>query len=109
MNKFDYDIFYGGFDELAVSKEKYTKERAIEIAIREFAEDIDNFKYLAIGDAFVRYKEGIDEDGEKCVCWWLEYIERKRSCSCWVFHVTSNINEWCNEEYEYIKLRKENE
>lgn len=32
MSKFDYAIFYGGYDSLAVSKEKYTKEEAIEIA-----------------------------------------------------------------------------
>lgn len=29
MSKFDYDIFYGGTDDLGVSKEKYTKEEAI--------------------------------------------------------------------------------
>lgn len=29
MTKFDYDIFYGGADDLGVSKEKYTKEEAI--------------------------------------------------------------------------------
>lgn len=32
MSKFDFDIFYGGYDNLAVSKEKYSKEQAIEIA-----------------------------------------------------------------------------
>lgn len=32
MSKFDYDSFIGGYDVLAVSKEKYTKEQAIEIA-----------------------------------------------------------------------------
>lgn len=32
MSKFDYGIFYGGYYDLAVSKEKYTKEEAIEIA-----------------------------------------------------------------------------
>lgn len=26
MSKFDYDIFYGGTDDLGVSKEKYTKQ-----------------------------------------------------------------------------------
>jgi hypothetical protein len=29
MSKFDYDIFYGGTDDLGTSKEKYTKEEAI--------------------------------------------------------------------------------
>lgn len=32
MSKFDYSGFYGGYDELAVSKGKYTREQAIEIA-----------------------------------------------------------------------------
>lgn len=32
MSKFDYAVFYGGYDALAVSKEKFTKEQAIEIA-----------------------------------------------------------------------------
>lgn len=35
MTKFDYDIFYGGADDLGVSKEKYTKEEAIKIAMVE--------------------------------------------------------------------------
>lgn len=29
MSKFDYDIFYGGTDDLGVSKEKYTKETQV--------------------------------------------------------------------------------
>lgn len=32
LSKFDYEIFYGGYDDLAVSKQRYTKEKAIEIA-----------------------------------------------------------------------------
>lgn len=32
MSKFDYEKFSGGYDVFAVSKEKYTKEQAIEIA-----------------------------------------------------------------------------
>lgn len=104
MSKFDFDIFYNSIDDLAVSKEKYTKEQAIEIAEREFGGI--NVKYLAVGNAFVRYRYGV-ADGEKHSCWWLEYIEHKRSCPCWVFHLTNNSNEWCNKEYEYRKLREE--
>ena len=31
MSKFDYGTFFGGYDNFAVSKEKYTKEQAIEL------------------------------------------------------------------------------
>ena len=29
MSKFDYGTFFGGYDNFAVSKEKYTKDQAI--------------------------------------------------------------------------------
>ena len=35
MSKFEYASFYGGYDEVAVSKEKFSKEEAIEIAKQE--------------------------------------------------------------------------
>ena len=31
MSKFEYESFYGGYDDFAVSKEKFTKEQAIEM------------------------------------------------------------------------------
>lgn len=103
MSKFDYDIFMDSIDTLAVSKEKYTKEQAIEVAKQEL--DIKVYEYLAVGSAFVRYRYGVDLDGEKHSCWWLEYYKHSRSCQVWVFHLTNNLNEWCNKKYEYIKLR----
>ena len=100
MSKFDYEKFYGYEDILAISKEKYTKEEAIKIARAEFEH---SRKYLAIGNGFVRHRAGVNEDGEPCVGWWLEYTEHKRSCPCWIFHVTDDKNEWCNKDYEYIE------
>lgn len=100
MSKFDYDIFHGGFDELAVSKQRYNKEQAIEIAKQEF--EYHKSKYVAIGDGFARHRAGINEDNEPCVGWWLEYKEHKRSCPCWVFHTTNNKDETFKEDYEYI-------
>ena len=86
MSKFDYCGFYGGYDSLAVSKEKHTREEAIEIAKIEL-ESIDKTPYiLAVGNAFVRHRAGINEDGEPQVGWWLEYLPHPRSCPCWSFH-----------------------
>ena len=105
MSKFDFDIFYGGYDNLAVSKEKYSKEQAIEIAKRELEySGKQNQVYLAIGNGYVRHRAGRNEDGECCVGWWLEYKEHKRSCPCWVFHVTPNDKEHFFKDYEYIPL-----
>lgn len=103
MSKFDYDIFYGGVDTLAVSKEKYTKEQAIEIAKVEL-ESINKPYYIAIGNGYVRHRAGVNEDGEPCVCWWLEYKEHKRSCPCWVFHRAVSKDEFCAKEYDYIHI-----
>ena len=87
MSKFDYAGFYGGYaPTLAVSKEKYTKDQAIEIA-KEELEFISTLPYhIAVGEGYVRHRAGVNEDGEPCVGWWLEYTEHKRSCPCWVFH-----------------------
>lgn len=104
MSKFDYANFYGNcMDVLAVSKEKYTREQAVEIAKIEL-EVIDKPYYIAIGDGYVRHRAGRDEDGECCVGWWLEYEEHNRSCPCWIFHRTTNVNEWRHEKYEYIHI-----
>jgi hypothetical protein len=102
MSKFDYTTFYGGYDVLAVSKEKHTREEAIEIAKQELY--CSKPCYLAIGDGFARHRAGINEDNEPCVGWWLEYHEHKRSCPCWVFHLTPNKEEKFFKGYEYIEL-----
>lgn len=65
-SKFQYVMFYDGEEILAVSKEKYSKEEAIEIAKDEL-ERLDSEKpyFICINDGFVT------------------------SCPCWVFTVTS--------------------
>lgn len=100
MSKFDYGAFCGGYDELAVSKERYTKEQAIEIAKVELEQKKPY--YIAVGNGYVRHRAGVDKDGEPRVCWWLEYSENKRSCPCWVFHVAIDKNETFAKDYEYI-------
>ena len=104
MSKFDYMNFWGDcIETLAVSKEKYTKEQAIEVAKIEL-ESIGKPYYIAVGNGYVRHRAGVNEDVEPCVCWWLEYEEHSRSCPCWIFHRTTERNEWCKEDYEYIHI-----
>lgn len=107
MSKFDYNHFYGGYDSFAVSKEKFTKEEAIEIAKVEM-ETVYLKKpyYLCISDGFVRHRAGINEDNEPCVGWWIEYKEHKRSCPCWVFHLSKLDDEetFFGDEYERILI-----
>lgn len=108
MSKFEYNSFFGGYDEFAVSKEKYTKDEAIKIAIVETARRKKPY-YLAIGDCFVRHRAGVNAEHEPCVGWWLEYTEHKRSCPCWGFH-TLPINAYLdfkNEKgYEHILVEE---
>lgn len=100
MSKFEYMNFYGDDgNELAISKEKYTKDEAIKIAEIEFEDN--GAKYLAIGNGWVRHRAGIDDWGEPCVGWWLEGTEYKRSCPCWVIHITDNKDEWHSKDYCY--------
>jgi hypothetical protein len=102
MSKFDYSIFYGGYDKLAVSKERYTKEQAIEIAKVE----LESFKkpyFIAVGEAFAKHRAGSNEDGEPCVGWWLEYQDHGRNCPVWCFHRTLFKNEKFK-DYEYIEV-----
>jgi hypothetical protein len=106
MSKFDYAIFYGGYDDLAVSKEKYSKEQAIEIAKQELKHR--NHKYLAIGNGYARHRAGINEDNEPCVGWWLEYKKHKISCPCWLFHTSGSDNEKFFKDYEYIEFERVN-
>ena len=105
MSKFDYASFSGGYDIFAVSKEKYTKEEAIEIAKSVICYGNPKYPYLAVGNGYVRHRAGINEDNKPCVGWWLEYHEHKRSCPAWVFHLATTKDErFFKDEYEYIKL-----
>ena len=105
MSKFDYDVFIGGYDELAVSKEKYTKEQAVELAKIEL-ESINKPYYIAIGNGFVRHRAGVNEEGKPCVGWWLEDMEHSRSCPCWVFHQAKDLEHDSRsfKNYKYIHV-----
>lgn len=104
MSIFHFSVFYGGYDTFAVSKEKYTREQAIEIAKTELR--TDKMPYICIGDGFVRHRAGVNEDHEPCVGWWLEYEEHKRSCPCWVFHSSKVEDKGFHNEYECILVKE---
>ena len=100
MSKFDYGSFNGGYDEFAVNAQKFTSDKAIEIAKGEY--DIivgDKVGDYVVSMAYVKWRYGINEDGEPCVGWWLEYSERKKgSCLVWAFHRKQKSDKmWGNE------------
>lgn len=104
MSKFDYGTFCGGYDDFAVSKEKYTKEQAIELYCIEHG--ISKDTKIAITNAFVRHRVGWDEDNERCCGWWLEYKEHSRSCPVYAFHeVLEKIPRKLESEYEWIDVK----
>lgn len=105
MSKFDYTGFHGEYVILAVSKEKHTKEEAIEIAKMEL--EYPKRKYLFVGHGYVRHRAGVYEDDGPRVGWWLEYEEHKRSCPCWVFHTSDSLDANFHDEYDVIELLDE--
>lgn len=83
MSKFNYDTFYDeeGQCTIGISKQKYSKEQAIEIAKGELeTKEIVEFDE----DMYVRYGLGT-LDGEKRQCYWLEYKKTKVSSPVWAF------------------------
>lgn len=87
MSKFDFYGFTGDYP-VAVSKERYTEQEAIEIAKRELGADD-----VSIFNGYVRYGYGVDSD-DPCAkarnSWWLiipgicGYVP-KRGCPVWAF------------------------
>ena len=100
MSKFDYDVFIGDKQYLGVSKEKYTREQAINVAIKEEFINKENCIYLANG--YVRFGYGTDEDGEHRSTWWLEFNKPKKGCKVWCFCM--NIYNYEEEFYEKIEI-----
>lgn len=86
MSKFDFDCFTGDYP-IAVSKERYTEQEAIEIAKCEL--DTDEIEILS---GYVHYGFGID-DNDPCAkarnTWWLTISKGcpKRCCPVWAFCV----------------------
>jgi hypothetical protein len=103
MSKFECESFYGGYDDFAVSKEKFTKEEAINLYKEQKEHRKGKGVLIAVCDAYVRHRAGINEDGEPCVGWWLEYKEHKRSCPVWAFHI-EKPNAGLFKNYEYFEF-----
>ena len=103
MSKFDWGAFSGGFDHFAVSKEKYTKEEAVEIYKREM--DIPSGETISVGESYVRHRAGVNEDNEPCVGWWIEYAHHGRDCPAFVFHYPVVNRESLEKGYEHIVVR----
>lgn len=84
MSKFDFDAFTGDYP-VAVSKERYTEQEAIEIAKRELGEE-----KVTVFDGYVRFGFGTDPD-DPCAkprnAWWLDIGKNcpKGCCPVWAF------------------------
>ena len=92
LSKFDCGRFFGGYDEFAVSAQRYPKEYAIEEAKKEADIEVGvKPGQYTVSKAFVKWRAGIDEDGDPVVGWWLEYSKRKiGSCPVYAFHRNGN-------------------
>ena len=72
-SKFDFEIFYGDWGNwLGISKQRYTKDKAIKLWEREMMTVFDDENFI-VEDAFVRYRFGRTEDNEPQSGWWLEW------------------------------------
>lgn len=88
MSKFDYELFVDTYSDercLAVSKQRYTEQQAVEIAKRALdvenvtlSNDFSDFCYVYRGF-------GTNYDGENYNGWWLVDYKPKRGCPVWVF------------------------
>ena len=71
-SKFDFDCFYGDCRNLmCFNKQRYSKEEAIELWYKEQA--FPPYIAYLIEDGFVRYRYGVDDDGENRSTWWCEF------------------------------------
>lgn len=84
MSKFDFDAFTGDYP-LAVSKERYTEQEAVEIAKRELGVD-----EVEIFTGYVRWCFGNDHDdpySKPRNTWWLTICGGcpRGCCPVWAF------------------------
>lgn len=84
MSLFDFDVFMGEYP-IAVSKERYSEQDAVEIAKRELGVDDVN-----VFNGYVRYGFGVDADdpyAEPRNTWWLTISNccPSRCCPVWAF------------------------
>lgn len=102
-SKFDYCSFYGGYDDFAVNKAKYSLEEALDLYKQE--NYLETGMKVSVSTAYVRHRAGINEDGEPCVGWWLEYEEHPRSCPVWAMHCTFEDATRFESKYDIYTVR----
>ena len=102
-SKFNFGYFYE--DHFAVNADKFTKEEAEEKAINELRDGYDGEFGNEIGQwafetkAYVKWRVGINGDGFRAVCWWLEHEQRKTgSVPAWIFFRRSKSAEKAKKE-----------
>lgn len=83
-SKFYFETFSSdGYHHFAVNAGKYTKEQAIRIYQREYS--FGDYPHI-VEKSHVKWRAGINEDGEPCVGWWFDYKPtEKRSVEVWAF------------------------
>ena len=91
MSKFNFDLFFGDYP-IVVSKERYTEQKAIEIARNELGVD-----EVEKRDGYVRYGYGVDDDDISAGprnAWWLTLSNNcpKRCCPVWAFRARRTDN-----------------
>jgi len=89
-SKFEFGSFYGGYHHYAVNAGKYSREEAIKIYEQErYCEN----PYV-IEKSHVKWRAGINEDGDPCVGWWFDYSPtEKRSVEVWAFSFNRKVRE----------------
>ena len=88
MSKFDVSLFYSDdLNYIAFSKEKYTKEQAIEQARKEI---FPEHPVMMSPDFTVRWQAQGSVDGKPYVGWYLMPEKLKRCCEVWAFPYIHN-------------------
>ena len=90
MSKFDYGAFTGDFP-IAISKQRYTEQEAIEIAKSELGvAEVEKF------DGYVKLGFGSDDNGSEVRnTWWLTISHKecpKGCCPVWAFVIIERSN-----------------
>lgn len=67
-----------------MSKQRFTKEEALAL----FKQECEGAEIYEIHDAAVQWRAGVDDNGERKVCWWLQFDcdgTELRCCPVWAF------------------------
>lgn len=106
QSKFTYREFNDGFDDYAVSQQRFTRETAIDLYMNSCPTH-KSIKEISIGQAWVKWRYGWDPSQNKHVAgWWIEYSPSPRACPVWVFHVTGTRDSRFETGYTVIKVNQ---